>query len=308
VKKSVALRVSAVAGALVVVEAAGALPASAAGLAPGDAGPRVRILQVRVAGWYPASVRKVHFALDGVYGEQTVLAVEAFQRHHGLPVDGLAGPITLAAIAELADRDTSTANFDFSEFEQNYNPACSAQANAYAGTLRGGKVSARRVKRNIRRLMWRLEALRAKGRGNSIGINSGFRSVAYNSCIGGAGLSQHMYGTAADNRMANVSNHRERVLARRTELHGIGCYSSLTHNHLDMRMDNGDNPAARAWWWPEVDKRGRDLDSNGRVCWGEPKRRRAAVTSAGDAAVVPTLAEIKAFAEAGEPRRLGAAD
>jgi zinc D-Ala-D-Ala carboxypeptidase len=296
--------------ALVAIGVAGS-PARAQGLEPGDSGKRVRILQVRVAGWYPRSAARVHFALDGVYGTQTVEAVQALQRHYGLRVDGIAGPRTQAVLHRLADPDTSTAHFNFSEFNQNYNPACSAQANAYAGTFRGGMVTSQRVRRNVRRLMWRLEVLRAKGRGNAIGVNSGFRSAPYNNCIGGARLSQHMFGTAADNRMAHITNHRERVLARSSELHGIGCYASLTHNHFDVRMDNDDLPATRAWWWPRRDGRGRDLDENGNVCWGEPGKGggSAAPYGAGTtSSLVATVAEIKAFAAAGERRDLSGAD
>ena len=35
---------------------------------------------------------------DGVFGSQTKNAVKEFQRHHGLKIDGIAGPETLAAL------------------------------------------------------------------------------------------------------------------------------------------------------------------------------------------------------------------
>lgn len=283
-------------------------------LKPGDSGPAVRRLQVRVAGWYPRSNTRVHFLLDGVYGRQTRAAVAAFQSHYGIEADGVAGRATMAILARLADKDGSTAHFDWSEFAQNRNASCSARANAYAGTFGGGRVAARRAKRNVRRLMWRLEAVRARGR-NPVGINSGFRSVPYNDCIGGAGASQHLFGTAADNRMAAVSNHRERRYARRSQFHGIGCYASLAHNHFDVRLDNRDLPSSRFWWWPERDRKGRDLDEGGNPCWGERKRRagradgaavRAAVRGAGS--LTPSVVEVRAFAAAGEPDRLGSSD
>jgi zinc D-Ala-D-Ala carboxypeptidase len=286
--------------------AAGARP-----LRSGAHGRAVFALQVRVAGWFPGSRTRVHFALDGVYGAQTTRAVKAFQRHYGLVPDGVAGPSTQAVLRRLQDADGSTAHFDFREFAQNRNPACSAQANAYAGGFRGGMVSRRLVRRNVRRLMWRLEALRAKGKSRAVGVNSGFRSVAYNRCIGGAGLSQHLYGTAADNRMANTPNARERYLAKGTEFHGIGCYSSQTHNHFDIRIDNRDLPAARSWWWPRRDRKGRDLDDSGKPCWGERRRSdgspaRRAAGPAGP--LVATVARLEAWAAAGEPDDLGGAD
>ena len=305
----------------IVVLVAGVAPRALAGapassLQPGDRGRAVKRLQVRVAGWYPLSKRRVYFALDGVYGGQTVRAVKAMQRHYGLAADGIAGPATLRVLRRLRDRDGSTAHFDWSEFHQNRNRSCSARANAYAGTFGGGMVSARKARRNVRRLMWRLEALRAKARNRAVGVNSAFRSVPYNDCIGGARASQHIYGTAADNRVAEVRNRRSRKIAKRSEFHGIGCYSSLTHNHFDIRIDNRALPSSRFWWWPDRDRRGRDLDAGGRPCWGERRRRgratvslaavRAAVPGAGS--LVPSAAEVRAFAAAGEPDDLRGAD
>ncbi len=284
-------------------------------LAPGDAGRPVKVLQVRLAGWFPAEGRE-HFELDGHYGNQTARAVRAFEEFHGIPADEVAGPRTFALINRLQDPDGSTAHFDFSEFTQNRSSSCGAQANAYAGSFAGGPVSPRRTRRNIRRLMWRLEALRARGGGNQIGINSGFRSRAYNDCIGGASASQHLYGTAADNRMSRVTNRRERALARRAQFHGVACYSNTTHNHLDLRIDNHKLPSAQFWYWPRRDRYGRELADNGLPCWGETTRTAAtasvlqAVARAvpGAGSMVPSVAEIEAFQEAGEPEDLGFAD
>ncbi len=130
-------------------------------------------------------------------------------------------------------------------------------------------VSPGKARNYVRRLMWRLEALRAKAGHKAIGINSGFRSVPYNYCIGGARYSQHMYGTAADNRMADVTNRFERNLAKASQVHGIACYSGRSHNHFDLRLENGDLPGARYWWWPARDRQGRDLDAANKPCWGE---------------------------------------
>ena len=155
-----------------------------------------------------------------------------------------------------------------------------------------------RAKKNVKRLMWRLEAVRAKGGGKAIGINSGFRSVNYNDCIGGARASQHMYGTAVDNRMAEVTNRHERDLARGSQFHGIGCYSSLSHNHFDIRLENPKLPGSQAWWWPEKDGAGRDLADDGKPCWGESSRSaagRGSVETRDTTALLPSERFLESF-------------
>lgn len=237
-------------------------------LKAGDKGPDVKALQVRIAGWYPQKGQE-QMGIDGTYGASTEAAVRAFQAFYGLDPDGVAGPTTFIVLDGLEDDDGSTVHFDWAEFKQKSNSNCSAKANAYAGTFKGGMVAPRRAKKNVKRIMWRLEAMRAKAGGKAIAINSGFRSSAYNDCIGGAGSSQHMFGTAADNRMAEVTNHFQRDLARASQIHGIGCYSSLSHNHFDIRIENRDYPGAQFWWWPEQDGKGRDLADDGKPCYGE---------------------------------------
>ena len=249
-------------------------------LGKGAKGRDVRALQMRLAGWFPSKDRTL-FEIDGVFGSQTGLALTRFQEHYGLVVEAAAGPSTFALLEELEDADGSTLNFDFSEFWQNSSSACSKEANSYAGTFAGGMVPEKTVKRNVKRMMWRLEAMRAKLGDKPIAINSGFRSVAYNKCIRGASLSQHMYGTAADLRVAEATNRRVRSVGRASQVHGIGCYSSLPHNHFDLRMQNGSLEEARFWWWPERDEHNRDLADDGLPCYGE----KAASVSASGAAV-----------------------
>jgi zinc D-Ala-D-Ala carboxypeptidase len=292
-------------------------------LKPGMSGADVRALQVRLAGWYP-NKHKVKFRIDHHYGRQTGLAVRRFRAHIGIDPQRIAGHKVFRALNRLTDRNGSTAHFDWSEFVQNYNSGCSAKANAYARTLSGGAVSHRRTRRNVRWLMWRLEAVRAKGGSHALGINSGFRSIPYNQCIGGASASQHLFGDAADNRLSSTSNRRERRLAKRSQFSGIGCYSNLSHNHFDLRVHNKFFPYGQFWWWPQRDGSGRDLDESGRPCWGEGSRggRVTAGTSApasgvlaqvaraeaGAGSLVPSRLEVRTFARAGEPDDLGAGD
>ena len=286
----------------------------------------VKALQVRVAGWYPSRKQQT-FVMDGAYGAKTTEAVRAFEAAYGQPVNGVASKKDLQIIMSLESRDHSTKHFEFSEFAQNSNASCGSKANSYAGSFAGGMSRAKIAKRNVRRLMWRLEAVRKKGGSKPIGINSGFRSVPYNDCIGGARASQRLFGTAADNRMVGIDNRKERNLAKRSQVHGIGCYSSQSHNHFDLRIDNKDMGAGHFWWWPKRDSRGRDLADDGKPCWGEKSHRTARgtgqplsrtttalilreVTQAvpGAGSLLPSFAEVEAFEQAGEVADLSGAD
>ena len=289
-------------------------------LAPEDSGADVRALNVRIAGWYP-NHKQGRLPINKMYGGRTAMAVSAFEAFHDLPVDGVAGPEVFDLLNTLEQKDGSTLHFDFTEFVQKTNTGCSAKANAYAGTFAGGMASPKQVKRNVKRLMWRLEAVRAKGGDGPIGINSGFRSTAYNQCIGGAAASQHLYGTAADNRVAGITNRRSRNIARGSQFGGIGCYSASSHNHFDLRMENRDLPTSRFWWWPDLDGKGRDLDYDGRPCWGEKGTASKAMNVEnfnvvravlrgipGVGSLVPSPAEVAAFQTAGEPPEMNGAD
>jgi hypothetical protein len=88
-----------------------------------------------------------------------------------------------------------------------------------------------------------------------------------------------MYGTAADLRMARTSNRKMRDIARGSQTHGIGCYSSLSHNHFDLRMQNAWLRTLWAWWWPQQDQWDRDLADDSRPCYGEKKRGARATSS-----------------------------
>ena len=260
-------------------------------LQQGDVSTEVGELEERIAGWFP-KVDQTLFVIDHKYDAQTRWAVVRFQKHYGLDVDGVAGSQVFEKLASLEQKDGSTKHFDFAEFWQKKTAGCGKKANRYAGTFDGGPIPAHTVKRNVRNLMWRLESIRAKGGGHPIGINSGFRSLPYNNCLGGASLSQHTYGTAADMKMAEVSNRRSRDIARGSQIHGIGCYSSLSHNHFDLRIQNKALPEVSVWWWPEQDRYERDLADDSRPCWGETKHLARPI--------VASESEVAAWEAAGE--------
>ena len=262
-------------------------------LKPGDVNEAVGELEERIAGWFPKGDQTL-FMIDHKYDGQTRWAIIKFQKRYGLTVDGIAGGEVFDVLDRLEQKDGSTKHFDYAEFWQKETSGCGKSANGYAGTFDGGAVPERTVKRNVVNLMWRLEAIRKKGGSRPIAINSGFRSLPYNKCLGGASLSQHTYGTAADLRMADVSNRKQRGIARRSQMHGIGCYSTLSHNHFDLRIQNKALPEVSSWWWPERDAYKRDLADDSRPCWGESKHlARSSVTAT-------SAAELEEWEAAGE--------
>lgn len=60
----------------------------------GSRGPQVKRLQEGLG-----------IEADGIYGQGTKEAVEGMQRRHGLTIDGMAGPVTLARLPEFSEID-----------------------------------------------------------------------------------------------------------------------------------------------------------------------------------------------------------
>lgn len=200
----------------------------------GMTGNDVRALQVRVAGFAASGASRTYVALDGIFGSQTYWAVRRFQSAWGLTVDGIAGPQTQGRLNWLESGDGSTRHFNYSEFY-------SKDGSGFSG----GKVGSSTVRRNVRRLMWKLEAVRRKAGNNPVIINSGFRSVSHNRNVGGASNSQHMYGIAADIRVLNRSVSQVMSYAKTSGFSGIIRYSS--HTHVDSRVEYP--YGARYWYW-----------------------------------------------------------
>ncbi|MEV7975816.1 D-Ala-D-Ala carboxypeptidase family metallohydrolase [Streptomyces sp. NPDC086519] len=203
-------------------------------LEQGATGADVTELQIRIAGWAADSAGQSRVSVDGDFGPGTAAAVRRFQTAYGLTADASVGPSTQAKLNALEQSDGSTLHFDWSEF-----------VNQSDGTFDGGKLSAAQVKENVRRCMYKLEALRKKLGDQPITVNSGFRSIAHNAEIGGASDSMHLYGTAADLDVPGVANKTVYQKAETCGFSGLETYTA-DHQHVDSRADLG-----RAWWWED---------------------------------------------------------
>ncbi len=203
-------------------------------LRAGSSGADVRELQIRVAGWAADSPTRTRVAVDGEFGPGTKAAVVRFQRAYGLTADGVVGPATHRVLNSLEDSDRSTDHFNFSEFY-------SKDGSGFSG----GKVNSGTVKENVRRLMYKLEAVRKKAGNQAITVNSGFRSIRHNSNVGGASNSQHMYGIAADIVVSGRSVSQVISYAQTSGFSGIIRYNTFTH--VDSRADYAYGSSGYYW-------------------------------------------------------------
>jgi peptidoglycan hydrolase-like protein with peptidoglycan-binding domain len=205
-------------------------------LQQGSSGSDVMELQIRVGGWAASSAQQTYVAWDGAFGPATDSAVRRFQSAYGLSVDGVVGPQVQSTLNSLESSDGSTAHFEWSEFT-------SHDGSGFGG----GKVSSTEVKENVRRLMYKLEALRKKAGNSAITINSGFRSIAYNASVGGASNSMHCYGDASD---IVVSDHTTLQVYKIAETCGFSGLEAYTHSwqHVDSRVQYP-SYGSGSWWW-----------------------------------------------------------
>lgn len=138
------------------------------------------------------------------------------------------------ALNALEAADGSTAHFSFAEL-----------GSKDGAGLGGGNVGQTQVRENVRRLMYKLEAVRRKAGNRAVTINSGFRSIAHNRAVGGASNSQHTYGIAADVVISGLSVTAVMNHAKTSGFSGILRYDTFTH--VDSRMDH--SYGAQSWVW-----------------------------------------------------------
>ena len=158
----------------------------------------------------------------------------------GLAVDGIYGPATFSALQEALGEEpeepeqpdpepTEKPHSDNFSFEEYY-------SNAIIDGVKVLKVvePPKELWPPIQRSMDALEALRGELGGHPITITSGYRTPEYNAYIDGAKKSQHMYGTATDIKVKNISPSQVYEVANRLYKDGgVSKYDSFTH--VDVR-------------------------------------------------------------------------
>jgi zinc D-Ala-D-Ala carboxypeptidase len=162
----------------------GGLPAQAAATLT------VQEVQIRVAGWH---------------------TVRNFQRAYGLTPDGVVDAATHDRLMALAKPDGSTISFEWAQF-------ASPDGTGFAG----GTDSEAAVRERMRRLMYKLEALRHKLDGRTVHVANGFHSTAHQARLRGAGEGTHTHGGAADITVAGMTTYAVHQVAQTCGFSDLG--------------------------------------------------------------------------------------
>ena len=204
-------------------------------LSQGASGSDVVQLQIRIAGWVP---RGQVMGIDGSFGPQTKTALVNFQRGYGLVADGIAGPATYSKISALSKSDCSPLHFTYAEASYN----C---GKGFTGTAAN--------KENMKRALWRAEALRHQLGDHPLKVTSGYRDYACNKSVGGASNSIHLTGGALD-LVPGDSGTTLCSIAKRARnagfggIFGPGYPGHYDHVHVDIRTSIAWDADACSGW------------------------------------------------------------
>lgn len=167
-------------------------------------------------------------AIDGLWGQQSLLATERFQNEHQLAVDGIFGPMVEAKILAVISKGETPSSGDWWDdikffSKKEFRCKCGGRyCNGYPAEIDRGMVKI-------------ADAIRER-LGKPVGVNSGLRCKTRNANEGGVSNSQHLYGTAVD--LAKPDGVTPAQMAKIAEdimgnTGGIGIYSWGIH--IDTR-------------------------------------------------------------------------
>lgn len=205
-----------------------------------DRGAKVTALQEQLASL------GYNLTADGVFGLATLRAVREFQADHGMAVDGIVGHFTEMALFDALNGveivKPASEHFAITDFISESDTDAVANGVPYT------------YWENIQTVMDRLEVVRKSIGDKDIIIRSGYRSAKYNSQVGGAKNSQHLYGKAVDiyvkDRIISCSDLANTIYFDEAIKPLFGGYGlgSDTNVHVDIR-ERKDPTKPTIWWY-----------------------------------------------------------
>ena len=180
----------------------------------GSHGTEVRILQKVLLDW---GFDLGKWGDDGVFGKATQKALLGFQRGMGILPDGIAGPQTMDKLQEDPLRITHFRDVEF---------YCHCLRRYCKGLPKDGIDLS---------LLLLLERIRSAAGDLPVIITSGYRCPVWNRKTGGALLSQHLYGRAADIIIRGMAVEDANVLCDELNPYGGVGLGGENITHVDVR-------------------------------------------------------------------------